>query len=91
VAEPATIAFATATSEAALPRATMVVLLATAGTFHLPEAPIFVILGIDALMDMARTMVNVTGNCLASAIVAKWEGVFGTEAVDPVVAEGVAA
>jgi proton glutamate symport protein len=76
---------------AGVPRATMVVLLATAGTFHLPEAPIFVILGIDALMDMARTMVNVTGNCLASAIVAKWEGVFGTEAVDPVVAEGVAA
>ena len=73
---------------AGVPRATLVVLLATAATFNLPEAPIFVILGIDALMDMARTMVNVVGNCLASVVVAKWEGDFGTEVVDPVVLEG---
>ncbi len=64
---------------AGVPRATLVVLLATASTFHLPTEPIFVILGIDALMDMARTTVNVVGNCLASAVVARWEGVFGTE------------
>jgi proton glutamate symport protein len=76
---------------AGVPRASMVVLLATASTFHLPEAPIFVILGIDALMDMARTMVNVVGNCLASVVVAQWEGVFGTEPVDEVVLEGVEA
>jgi proton glutamate symport protein len=50
---------------AGVPRATLVVLLATAATFHLPTEPIFVILGIDALNDMARTMVNVVGNCLA--------------------------
>ena len=74
---------------AGVPRATLVVLLATAATFKLPTEPIFVILGIDALMDMARTMVNVVGNCLASAVVARWEGVFGEEAIDPVVAEGV--
>ncbi|MDE1160945.1 MAG: cation:dicarboxylase symporter family transporter [Acidobacteriaceae bacterium] len=74
---------------AGVPRATLVVLLATAATFKLPEAPIFVILGIDALMDMARTMVNVVGNCLASVVVAKWEGQFGIEPLDPVVAEGV--
>ncbi len=74
---------------AGVPRATLVVLLATAATFKLPTEPIFVILGIDALMDMARTMVNVVGNCLASAVVARWEGVFGEEAVDPVVLEGV--
>ena len=73
------------------PRATLVVLLATASTFHLPAEPIFVILGIDALMDMARTAVNVVGNCLASAVVAKWEGVFGTELPDPVVLQGVQA
>ena len=73
---------------AGVPRATLVVLLATAATFHLPTEPIFVILGIDALMDMARTTVNVVGNCLASAVVARWEGVFGEEAVDPVVLEG---
>ncbi len=74
---------------AGVPRATLVVLLATAATFKLPTEPIFVILGIDALMDMARTMVNVVGNCLASVVVAKWEGVFGTEVVDTVVLEGV--
>ena len=74
---------------AGVPRATLVVLLATAATFRLPVEPIFVILGIDALMDMARTMVNVVGNCLASVVVAKWEGVFGTEAVDAVVLEGM--
>lgn len=74
---------------AGVPRATLVVLLATASTFHLPVEPIFVILGIDALMDMARTMVNVVGNCLASVVVAKWEGVFGTELPDEVVLEGI--
>ena len=59
---------------AGVPRAVIVVLLATASTFHLPNEPIFIILGIDALMDMARTAVNVTGNCLASAVIARWEG-----------------
>jgi proton glutamate symport protein len=42
-------------------------------------------------MDMARTMVNVVGNCLASVVVAQWEGVFGTELPDEVVLEGVEA
>jgi proton glutamate symport protein len=74
---------------AGVPRATLVVLLATAATFHLPPEPIFVILGIDALADMARTTVNVVGNCLASVVVAKWEGEFGTEPVSPIVLEGV--
>src|SRR6202035_1221851 len=59
---------------AGVPRAMLVVLLATAATFHLPTEPIFVILGIDALMDMARTAVNVIGNCLACAVIARWEG-----------------
>jgi proton glutamate symport protein len=65
---------------AGVPRATLIVLLATVAMFHLPEEPIFVILGIDALMDMARTSVNVVGNCLASVVVARWEGEFGAEA-----------
>jgi len=65
---------------AGVPRATLIVLLATVAMFHLPEEPIFVILGIDALMDMARTSVNVVGNCLASVVVARWEGEFGVEA-----------
>src|SRR5580704_6643104 len=59
---------------AGVPRAVLVVLLATAATFHLPSEPIFIILGIDALMDMARTAVNVIGNCLACAVIARWEG-----------------
>lgn len=64
---------------AGVPRAMLVVLLATVSSFHLPSEPVFLILGIDAVMDMARTTVNVVGNCLASAVVARWEGVFGTE------------
>jgi proton glutamate symport protein len=59
---------------AGVPRAVLVVLLATASTFHLPTEPIFVILGIDALIDMGRTALNVIGNCLACAVVARWEG-----------------
>jgi proton glutamate symport protein len=59
---------------AGVPRAVLVVLLATAATFHLPTEPIFIILGVDALMDMARTAVNVIGNCLACAVIARWEG-----------------
>ena len=64
---------------AGVPRAVLVVLLATSSVFHLPEEPIFLILGIDALMDMGRTTVNVVGNCLASAVVAQWEGQFRKE------------
>jgi Na+/H+-dicarboxylate symporter len=59
---------------AGVPRATLVVLLATASIFHLPTEPMFMILGIDALMDMARTSVNVIGNCLACAVIARSEG-----------------
>jgi proton glutamate symport protein len=61
---------------AGVPRASLVVLLATAATFHLPTEPILVILGIDTLMDMARTMTNVVGNCLAAVVIARWEGEF---------------
>jgi proton glutamate symport protein len=75
---------------AGVPRSVLVLLFATAATFHLPTEPIFVILGIDAVADMGRTAINVAGNCLASVIVAKWEGVFGAEPVSPIVLEGVA-
>ncbi len=71
---------------AGVPRAVLVVLLATSSTFHLPEEPIFLILGIDALMDMGRTVINVAGNCLASAVVARWEGVFRLELPPPLTA-----
>lgn len=75
---------------AGVPRATLVILLATAGTFGLPSEPIFILLGIDALNDMARTTVNVVGNCLASVVVAKWEGEFAKEPVSETVLEGMA-
>ena len=61
---------------AAVPRASLVILLAALHTFGLPPEGVVLIFGVDAFMDMARTSVNVIGNCLASIIVAKWEGEF---------------
>lgn len=61
---------------AGIPRASLVILMGTAASFNLPLWPIMAILGIDELMDMARTSINVVGNCLASAFIAKWEGEF---------------
>ena len=59
---------------AGVSRAALVILLGTASSFGLPSEPIFLLLGIDPLMDMARTAVNVAGNCLATVVVARWEG-----------------
>jgi len=61
---------------AAVPRASLVVLIAALQSFGLPLEGAAMILGVDALMDMARTSVNVLGNCPASAVVARWEGEF---------------
>jgi proton glutamate symport protein len=69
-------------------RASLVVLLATAATFHLPEWPIAVLLGFDTLLDMGRTAINVTGNCLASVVVALWQGELGEEQPSEAVREG---
>jgi proton glutamate symport protein len=65
---------------AGVPRASLVILIGTAANFNLPITPIFIIMGIDELMDMARTAINVLGNCLASAVVARWEGEFDDKA-----------
>jgi proton glutamate symport protein len=59
----------------AVPRASLVVLAATAASFGLPKEGVLMIFGVDTLMDMARTSVNMLGNCLAAAVVARWEGV----------------
>ena len=59
---------------AGVPRAALVILTGTLTTFHLPMEGAAVLLGVDALLDMARTSINVLGNCLASAVVARWEG-----------------
>lgn len=61
---------------AGVPRASLVILMGTLSSFNLPEWPVYLIIGIDELMDMARTSVNVIGNCLATVVVAKWEGEF---------------
>ena len=60
---------------AAVPRASIVVLSSTLATFNLPMEGIALILAVDELMDMARTGTNLLGNCLATAVVARWEGV----------------
>jgi proton glutamate symport protein len=60
---------------AGVPRAALVILLGTVSSFNLPAEPVFIILGIDALMDMARTATNVLGNCLATVVIARWEGI----------------
>ncbi|HLH01471.1 MAG TPA: dicarboxylate/amino acid:cation symporter [Bryobacteraceae bacterium] len=60
---------------AAVPRASLVILAGALGSFHLPLEGITLILGVDALMDMCRTSVNMLGNCVATAVVARWEGV----------------
>src|SRR5437868_94865 len=61
---------------AGVPRASLVLLLGTLNSFNLPAEGVIIILGVDELMDMARTAVNVIGNCMATVVVARWEGAF---------------
>lgn len=61
---------------AGVSRAALVILLGTVGSFGLPTEPVFILLGIDQLMDMGRTSVNVLGNCLATVVIARWEDDF---------------
>jgi proton glutamate symport protein len=67
---------------AAVPRASLVILAGTLASFGLPLEAVAVILGVDELMDMARTTVNLIGNCLATCVVARWEGEFNDQAAD---------
>jgi proton glutamate symport protein len=64
---------------AGVPRASLVILLGTLASFNLPVEGVILILGVDELMDMARTAVNVIGNCLATVVITKWEGAFRNE------------
>jgi len=66
---------------AGVPRASLVILAGTLVTFGLPLEGVAVILGVDELMDMARTTVNLVGNCLATVVMARWEGEFDPDAV----------
>ena len=65
---------------AAVPRASLVILAGTLASFGLPLEAVAVILGVDELMDMARTTVNLIGNCLATCVMARWEGEFDDNA-----------
>ena len=70
---------------AAVPRASMVVLSGTLASFNLPLEGVALLLGVDTMMDMARTSVNLLGNCLATAAVARWEGYdFPTGDLEPI-------
>lgn len=68
---------------AGVPRAAIVVLAGTVASFNLPISGIALLLGADAVMDMARTAVNVLGNCMATAVVARWEGAKLDATTDP--------
>jgi Na+/H+-dicarboxylate symporter len=61
---------------AGVPRSALVILLGTVSQFNLPVEPVLVILGIDAVLDMLRTSLNVLGNCLATVVIARWEGEY---------------
>ncbi|WP_214225153.1 cation:dicarboxylase symporter family transporter [Pedobacter sp. B4-66] len=69
---------------AAIPRASLIILIATADQFGLPTFIIAAILGIDELMDMGRTSLNVIGNCLATVVIAKWEGEYNPDYEEPI-------
>jgi proton glutamate symport protein len=76
---------------AAVPRASLVVLSGVLTTYGLPLEGVAVILGVDELMDMARTMINLVGNCLATAVMGRWEGELEPGAVPvPAIATGAA-
>jgi proton glutamate symport protein len=75
---------------AGVSRAALVILLGTAAQFGLPTEPIFIILAVDQFMDMGRTSLNVIGNCLASVVVARWEGEFGRHTDSEAVEEALA-
>jgi proton glutamate symport protein len=63
---------------AGVPRAALVILLGTVNSLGLPAEGVIIILGVDELMDMGRTALNVVGNCLATVVIARWEGAFRT-------------
>ncbi|GAB2485843.1 dicarboxylate/amino acid:cation symporter [Comamonas humi] len=65
---------------AGVPRASLVVIAATLNQFHIPEAGLLLILGVDTFLDMGRSATNAVGNSIASAVVAKWEGELLPEA-----------
>jgi proton glutamate symport protein len=74
---------------AAVPRASLVILSGALAQFGLPLEGVAVILGVDAIMDMARTSINLVGNCLATVVMSRWEGSFDTPGSDMPVADSL--
>ena len=70
-----------------MPRAALVVLSGTVAMFGLPLEDVAVLLGIDVIMDMGRTTINLIGNCLASVVMARWEGEFNPQPLAPLEAQ----
>lgn len=66
---------------AGVARASLVILMGTIASFGIPDTPIYLILAVDAVMDMARTAINLLGNCLATVVIAKWEGEFHPDGI----------
>jgi Na+/H+-dicarboxylate symporter len=71
---------------AGVPRASLVVIAATLNQFHIPEAGLLLLMGIDQFLDMGRSATNAVGNAVATAVVAKWEGALSEEAPAPTIA-----
>jgi proton glutamate symport protein len=67
---------------AAVPRVALVILAGTLGSFNIPVEGIAVLLGIDHILDMGRTTVNLIGNCVATVVVSRWEGAFDYQKMD---------
>ena len=72
---------------AGVPRVSLVVLTGTLASFHLPVVGVAILLGIDQILDMGRTTVNLIGNCVATAVVAKWEKVFDYDKMNKFISE----
>src|SRR5260370_30736168 len=68
---------------AGVSKASLVILLGTADQLGLPKEPILILFAVDQLLDMARTAINVLGNCLATVVIARWEGEFPEKTASP--------
>ena len=64
---------------AGVPRAALIVLAGTLASFKIPILGVAILLGIDQILDMGRTTVNLIGNCVATVVIARWENVFDYE------------
>lgn len=72
---------------AGVPRASLVVIAATLNQFHIPEAGLLLLMGIDQFLDMGRSATNAVGNAVATAVVAKWEGALDDEVAPQAIAD----